>query len=1185
MKRLLSPGLIIIFLLFFHSVTARGEPTWQRTNGPEAAASICEIVFHPTDNSIAYAGTNRGIYKTTDEGENWFELAAGIPTDSTIGDVAIDWQNPNYLYARTERTLYRSTDGGNSWSVCDLSPQGEGWYRMRGLVTDPNQPGVVFQLGYFEHYGKFDIWKSEDYGATWSVLYSEGPSDELSYFFTDLYISHFDSNTMWVKLSPRWDDNPEFRSLHVTHDGGLTWSPYGAYDPLEGSGVRAMALHPHDSLTMYLSGANYPNLLYRTKDDGGSWELILSEPNADFAINGIYVDSDDPGLIYTTGWGGFLVSENAGETWEYLDGNNLEGVDTDLHVMAVCPLDRNLIFLGGLGGILKSVNGGMNFSKVNRGLRSCKLRCVKVNPYNPDEVHTLAFKGYGMYKTTDGGESWFQSRWSRVSLCSMLIDISKTDPDVVYVTGGGAFRCTDGGVIWEHMNNQFRNSHAHGVVIDPFDQNIIYVGIGADRTNPQGDGLYRTTDGGESWENIDEGLADRVHVSEIRVDPTNPRIVYHSTRGEMMTFDVPYGPGKGIYKSTNRGEEWFPINNGLTNLSIHSMVINPYDPDILYACTEADWELGGNEGVFKSTNGGESWFPAGNGLPPSRDDFFLNLHTMVIDPANPEVLYVGRLNSVLDQYNPSGNIYKTTNGGESWFEFDEGLTPPSSDNVTGIEYMDIDPTGSILYCGTWDSGIYKLGSVPDIDTLPPVLIAGPALFDFHPLSVTVRWKTHEPSTSVLEYGFSTSYGQSVESDSLTLHHEVILTELDPDATYHFRVGSTDALGNGPRWSKDFTFTLSESDFEKPEFLEVTDLKNATGTGPFRIEAEVTDNYGVEEVRLLYSCDNGETYQDAVMDRNYDTSFSYDITASPGTEYVDYYFQAQDYSGNLARRPDNAPMNTYAFSITEREMSPFLYVSLVDHGTMEVNLETGLGSQAFDFEVGQWVPYANDSLMVGVRREGIKIAETATNQVVGELDYPNGSQDCPWALHALISPDDRYLYMEKWEYTDTVAVIDLETLGFEKFLTTGDPGRMINGMVLSGDGRYLYVSTSLAYVPASTKSTGPFRYDDYVKNIGELRSSSQKACGSESGTGYIHVIDVETGEIISVIRMGVISGGVDFSREFEYLYATAITDDNQRKIYRIDSTTNTVVDSSEFGHGGGPPTPFVTRWHQGFTFMS
>ncbi len=1176
MKTIYSTLLLTLLLPLFLENAGGSELPWVRTNGPEAAGSVSEIVFNPVDSTVLYAGTNRGLYKTTDDGENWFELVNGIPTDSTIGAVAVDQSDPYFVYARTEETLYRTTDAGNSWSACDIQLDGEGKHRMTGLVTDPNQSGVVYQMGYFEYYGKIDIWKSEDYGASWSVLYSEGPSEDLAYFFHDLYISHFDPNTMWVTTNPRADDHPEIRSLYVTRDGGSSWVPYGAYDPLEGASVSAMALHPHDSLTIYLAGHNYPNLLYRTHDDGESWELILSEQNADFSIGGIYIDSDDPDILYTVGWGGFLVSENAGENWEYTDGRNLGIYNTDLHNMAVCPADRDLIYLGGLGGILKSINGGMSFDQTSRGLRSSKLRCIKANPYDPNEVHTLTHKGYGMYKTTDGGDSWFRSRWSRVTLCSMLIDIAQMDPDIVYVTGGGAFRCTDGGVIWEHLNNQFGGSHAHGVAIDPFDENIIYVGIGADRSNPQGDGMYRSLDGGETWENIDQGFADRVHVSEIRIDPTNPRTVYHSTRGEMMTFDVPYGPGQGIYKSTNRGEEWFPVNNGLTNLSVHSMVINPRDPDILYASTEADWELGGNEGVFKSTNGGESWFPVNNGLPPSEEGFFLNLHTLVIDSSNPDVLYVGRLNRVLDEHNPSGNVYRTTDGGENWSRFDEGLTPPNSDNVMGIEYMDIDPTGSVLYCGTWDSGVYRLGSLPDVDTLPPVMIAGPALSDFSDRAVMVKWNTHESGTGILEYGNTTQYGETMESDSLSVHHEFSLTDLDPDATYHFRAGSTDAIGNGPRWSEDFTFNLSESDFEKPEFLDVTDIRNATGTGPFRIEAEVSDNYGVLEVRLFYSVDNGETYQEVVMDRDGGTSYSVRITVPSGTEYVDYYFYAVDRSSNGIHEPYTAPLNTYAFSITEREVWPFLYVSLIDYGTICVNLETEERTQALGFDVGNWLPYAQDSLMAGIKRYGIRIVDTKTNEVTGEIDYPNGSQDWPWPLQAVISPDDRYLYMEKWEGADTIAVFDLESQGLVKTLSIGEQARMIDGMAISGDGRYLYVSTSSVYEPPSRMSSDPFRYEDDFRSVGELTRPVSHTCASSFGEGHLHVIDVETGEIVTEIGLGTEAGGIGFSRDYEHLYALASDSDKLRKIYVLDPLTNTVIDSSEFSQGGSAPSVFLMR---------
>lgn len=1167
----------VVILLSSSPGSATEDSAWQRTNGPDEAYWVNPIVFHPSNDSILFIGTNRGLYKTTDDGQSWIELVDDIPADSAIEDVALDWENPNFVYARTRKTLYRSTDAGQSWARADLNPQGEGGYQLEDLDTDPNQPGVVYQIVVFGPLGKNEIWKSEDHGTSWSCIFSEGPSEELGYFFHDLIVSPHDPSTMWMRTIGRFDEGTGFVNFFVSRDGGLSWSSYGATDPLEGAAVTAMAVHPLDSLTVFLAGRSYPDLLYRTTDGGESWDLVLSE-GTDYPVVGIYIDRNNPSLVYAAGFVGFLVSQDLGETWHYEDGSNLRGVNTDIGSLAVSPSDPDRVYLGGVGGVLKSIDGGMNFMRANDGLRSSKLRCIKANPYNPDEAYTLTFKGYGLYKTTDGGLTWFQSRWSRVSLCSMIIDVAQADPKIVYVTGGGAFRSTNGGLIWEWLNNQFSRSHAHGIAIDPFDERIVYVGIGADKTNPQGDGMYRSTDGGESWQNIVRGFPAPVHVAEVKIDPTNPRTVYIATRGQMLGYDFPEGPGEGIYKSTNMGEEWFPVNNGLTNLSVHTVLINPRNPNILYAATEATERFESSGGVFRSTDAGESWFPVNNGLPPNDPEhgFLLNIHAMVMDPSDPDVLYAGRLQTPSDTDNSPGNIYKTSDGGENWFRFDEGLTPPNSENVVGVEYLDIDPTGAVLYCGTFDSGVYRLGSLPETDTIPPVITAGPALFDFHPHSVTVRWNTHESGTSLLEYGISAGYGYSLESDSPARHHEFTLTDLDPDATYHLRVGSRDALGNGPRWSSDFAFTLSESDFEGPRFHSATDLQNATGTGPFTFDAELGDNYGVQDARLFWSTDHAATFDQVPMDKVGDLAYTAQITVPTGTEFVDYYYEAADAAGNITRLPDMAPLSTYAFSVTAHEMSPFLYVSLIDRGTLELNMKTGGARRAFEFSAGNWIPFAGDSLMVGILRQGIRIVETGSHQVIGELDYPNGSTDWPWSLCALLSPDEKYLYMEKAELTDTVAVIDLETLSVEKILTVGDPTRMITGLEISADGRLLYVATSNAHVPASSNRSDPLRHEEYIQNIGELRRPVCHTDRQEMENGYLHVIDIETGEIVHEISLGSEMGDLDFSRDHRYLYALSLHYNGHSYLFRIDPMTHGVVDSSDFTASGGLRTILVTR---------
>jgi hypothetical protein len=169
---------------------------------------------------------------------------------------------------------------------------------------------------------------------------------------------------------------------------------------------------------------------------------------------------------------------------------------------------------------------------------------------------------------------------------------------------------------------------------------------------------------------VAKGLTYR-EVNSLVITPSNPQVLYAGT------WKVSEGAESGVFKSTNGGESWVAKNSGLTNLYVWSLAMDPSNPQVLYAGT-----LGGGGGVFKSTDGGESWVQKNNGLPS-----YPFVESLAIDPSNPQVLYAD-----------SGGVFKSTNGGESWVA--KGLTGPEVDSLA------IDPSNpQVVYAGTW--GLFK----------------------------------------------------------------------------------------------------------------------------------------------------------------------------------------------------------------------------------------------------------------------------------------------------------------------------------------------------------------------------------------------------------------------------------------------------------------------------------------------
>ena len=229
-------------------------------------------------------------------------------------------------------------------------------------------------------------------------------------------------------------------------------------------------------------------------------------------------------------------------------------------------------------------------------------------------------------------------------------------------TGGGLFKTTDGGSSWTAVTDgQVGSASVGAVAVAPSDPDVVYIGMGEVQLRAnvlQGDGVYRSDDAGKSWRHL--GLADTHAIGRIRVHPTNPERVYVAALGH------PFGPNpeRGVFRTTDGGDTWEKVLFRDERTGAVDLVMDPVDPDVLYATLwqvyRKPWRLwsgGEGSGIFKSTDGGDTWseLTRNPGLPAG----LLGKITVTVSGADPDRVWA---NVEAER----GGLYRSDDGGRSW---------------------------------------------------------------------------------------------------------------------------------------------------------------------------------------------------------------------------------------------------------------------------------------------------------------------------------------------------------------------------------------------------------------------------------------------------------------------------------------------------------------------------------------
>lgn len=708
-----------------------GAFKWRSIGPSFASGRIADFAVNPKNISEYFVAVASGhIWKTTNRGVTFDPVFDNYGSYS-IGCLALDAQNPFTIWAGTgennhQRSLgygdgvYKSTDGGKSWTNMGLKESRQ----IGKIIVDPRNSNIVFVAAEGSVWGPGGdrgLYKSYDGGKKWNKVLNISEHtgvNNIAYDYRNPDIMYATSEQRRRHVYGKIGGGPE-SAVYKSTDAGETWEKIMSGLPPVDIGGMGLAVSPANPDYIYLivEAALGKGGFFRSTNRGASWEKMSDHTEAGQYYNEIVCDPLDVNKVYSTETIS-QVTLDGGKTWKQV-GNNKRHVDD--HAIWIDPADTRHFLIGSDGGAYESFDGGVNFD-FKENLPVIQFYRVNVDNDFPffniyggtQDNNSMGGPSRTIYSNGIVNSDWFITNGGD----GFWTAIDPVDPNIVYAEAqyGNMVRYDKKsgesvGIRPEPGKGEltYRWQWNTPLLISPHKNTRLYTSANV---------VFRSDDRGDSWQAISGDLTAQIDRNSLKVmdkywsydavakDRSTSQfgIIISLCESPVKENLLYAGTDDGLIQITEDAKNWrksgsFP---GVPeNTYVSDICASKFDENIVFACFDNILRDDFTPYILKSNDKGKTWKSISSNLPAKG-----TVHTIEQDFQNPALLFAGT----------ESGLYVTTNGGETWSAFSNGLP------TIAVRDMAIQKRESALVLATFGRGFYILDDYSPLRTINKELL-------------------------------------------------------------------------------------------------------------------------------------------------------------------------------------------------------------------------------------------------------------------------------------------------------------------------------------------------------------------------------------------------------------------------------------------------------------------------------